>query len=108
MTYLWLSLAFLVIAGIVLTGALMSVSSRRALVKRWWLSIVATGVAVMILTTVFDNVMISAGLMTYAPTEIFGAFIGLAPVEDFAYPLAALILLPSLWILFGKRDTHGR
>ena len=43
------------------------------------------------------------GLVGYDRALISGAFIGVAPLEDFAYAVAAAILLPSLWALLGGR-----
>ena len=57
----------------------------------------------MLMTAVFDNVMIGVGLVGYAPEKISGAFIGIAPLEDFAYAIAAVVLLPSLWCLIGGK-----
>lgn len=60
-------------------------------------------VVVLVLTAVFDNIMIAAGLFSYAPDLISGLSVGLAPLEDFAYPVAAVLLLPALWMLLGER-----
>lgn len=58
----------------------------------------ATAVVVLILLTiVFDSLMIAAGLFTYAPDRISGIRVGLAPIEDFAYPVAAALLGSALW-----------
>jgi lycopene cyclase domain-containing protein len=62
----------------------------------------ATAAVVLVLTAVFDNLMIAAGLFTYAADMISGARVGLAPLEDFAYPVAAVLLLPALWILLDR------
>lgn len=62
---------------------------------------------VLVLTAVFDNLMIAAGLFTYAREMISGAMVGLAPLEDFAYPVAAVLLLPALWILLGRTSKTG-
>jgi lycopene cyclase domain-containing protein len=59
----------------------------------------------LVLTAVFDNVMIATGLMVYEPGHLTGVLIGEAPLEDFAYPLAGLMLLPSLWLLLRKRGS---
>jgi small toxic polypeptide LdrA/B/C/D len=56
---------------------------------------------------VFDNVMIASGLIAYSDAHVSGLRIGLAPVEDFAYPLAAVVLLPALWSLMGGGE-HDR
>jgi hypothetical protein len=47
--------------------------------------------------------MIGIGLVGYDRSLISGAFIGIAPLEDFAYAIAAAVLLPSLWTLIGGR-----
>lgn len=57
-------------------------------------------------TAIFDNVMIGIGLVGYDPAKISGAFIGVAPLEDFAYAIAAAILLPSVWILAAPRGSR--
>jgi hypothetical protein len=47
--------------------------------------------------------MISVGLVDYNPALISGMFVGVAPLEDFAYAIAAVIGLPSLWVLLEGR-----
>lgn len=59
----------------------------------------------LVLTAVFDNVMIAAGLFDYGEQTLLGLYLGRAPVEDFLYPLAAVILMPALWWLFGGKPT---
>ncbi|MEO6828017.1 MAG: lycopene cyclase domain-containing protein [Microbacteriaceae bacterium] len=108
MSYLWLSLLFLTIAAGVLATALLSRRGTRQLLARWFAPIIAAGLVVLTLTALFDNVMIQAGLMTYAASTLSGLHIGLAPLEDFAYPLAGLMLLPALWLLFGSRGSRDR
>lgn len=106
MTYLLLNLAFVLAAVLVLVVALATRASRRTLVARWWLPLTAAGGLVMGLTALFDNIMIQIGLMTYSSAAISGLAVGLAPLEDFAYPLAGLILLPALWLLLGGRGNR--
>jgi len=96
MTYLLLCALFL---GIALAAAGLL---RRAARRRGGdpVSVRATALAaivLMVLTAVFDNVMIAAGLFAYDDAHISGIRIGAAPIEDFAYPLAAAILLPAVW-----------
>jgi lycopene cyclase domain-containing protein len=102
-TYLWLSIAFVAVAAAVLAVALARAADRRALLRRWWVPAVAAGVLLLVLTAVFDNLMIGIGLMTYGGAHLTGAHIGLVPVEDFAYPVAGLLLLPALWMLLRRR-----
>ena len=103
MSYWALNAVFLVAALAVGTAAVLGLKSRGRSV-----ALAAAGGAaavVLVLTAVFDNLMIAAGLFTYAPEMISGVMVGLAPLEDFAYPVAAVLLLPGLWILLGRRSA---
>jgi hypothetical protein len=52
--------------------------------------------------------MIGLGIMEYSDEATSGLRLGLAPLEDFAYPLAAVILLPSLWLLLDREEPDER
>ncbi len=100
MTYFLLNLVFLTAVAVV---AFTAVAFRRRPGLR---AAGAAALVVFALTVVFDNVMIFAGLVAYDGQRISGARLGLAPVEDFAYALAAVVLLPSLWALLGRGRKH--
>ena len=86
------------------TGASSTRSSLAPVVRTAGLS---TAV-LLVMTAVFDNVMIGVGLVGYDESRISGAFVGIAPLEDFAYAVAALVLLPSVWTLLGsRRETEA-
>lgn len=101
MTYWALNAVFLAIVAAVASVALLTRRAPR------WRAVALTGAAVLLMTAVFDNVMIAADLFTYNPERISGAFLGLAPLEDFAYAIAAVVLLPTLWHLLGGRTRAG-
>ena len=105
MTYWALNAVFLLPAAAVLVFALLR---RRRAGKDLPAALALTAVVLLILTAVFDNVMIAAGLFWYNPERISGAFIGSAPLEDFAYALAAVLLLPALWVLLEKRPKAAQ
>jgi lycopene cyclase domain-containing protein len=107
MTYVSLSIVFLAAAAVVLAVALATAPDRRNLLARWWLPGLAAALALMVLTAVFDNLMIATGLMVYEPEHLAGLLIGAAPIEDFAYPAAGLLLLPAVWLLLGRRSRKG-
>ena len=52
--------------------------------------------ALCLLTAVFDSLMIAIGAFTYPEHLIIGWRIGLAPIEDFFYPVAAGCLVVGL------------
>ncbi|GHD04774.1 lycopene cyclase domain-containing protein [Zhihengliuella salsuginis] len=103
MNYWELNIIFLTAAA--LLGVLAIIRCRAGQRGRALAAAGAAVVVLVILTAVFDNVMLAAGLFGYTPETLSGHGIGLAPLEDFAYPVAAAILLPALWVLLaGKRD----
>lgn len=60
-------------------------------------------VVLIALTAVFDNIMIGVGLFTYPETHLSGIRIGLAPIEDFSYPVCAAFLVPAVATLLERR-----
>ena len=66
---------------------------------------VVAAVALVVLTAVFDNAMLAAGVDDYSRAHASGLSIGRAPVEDFSYPLAMALLLPGLWELTRRRTA---
>ena len=69
--------------------------------------LVWTALAMVALTAVFDTVMIAVGLYAFDPARILGLRIAGAPIEDCAYPLAAVAAMPTLWTALGARKTTG-
>jgi lycopene cyclase domain-containing protein len=99
MTYWELNVIFL---GVVAVAVLVGIVVKRT--PRWG----AVGLAAALLlvaTAVFDNLMISVGLVAYDRELIQGVVVGLAPVEDFAYTVAAVVGLPALWVLLERRGA---
>ena len=99
MTYWALNAIFLAVV------AVLAIVARRRLS---WAALGLTLAVLLVMTAVFDNVMIGIGLVAYNESLISGAFIGIAPLEDFAYTIAAAVGLPSLWVLLGQRPSHDQ
>lgn len=101
MTYWMLNLVFLGAVALVAVGAAIARRSPS------WRAVGLAAIPLLVLTAVFDNVLVGTGIVGYDPALISGAKIGVAPLEDFAYAVAALILLPSLWgLLRGVVSTR--
>ena len=99
MTYWGINAIFL---GLVAVLVVVAVLRRRVPL---WRAVGITAVVLLIMTAIFDNVMIGVGLVAYNPDLISGVFIGIAPLEDFAYTVAAVLGLPALWhLLAGDRS----
>ena len=100
MTYVWSALPFLAVA------AACAWCARPRM--HWW-ALIAAGSALILLTAVFDNIMIGLGFFRYAREHLAGPSIGAAPIEDFAYPVAGALLLPACWhILRARRRGSPR
>ncbi|MGW9826526.1 lycopene cyclase domain-containing protein [Brevibacterium pityocampae] len=100
MTYTLINLVFLMP-----TLVLAVVGWRSGRVSRSALAL--TAIVMIALTIVFDNLMIRVGLFTYAEDLISGIMIGAMPVEDLAYTVFAVLALPALWELLGRRRTSA-
>ncbi|WP_065570338.1 lycopene cyclase domain-containing protein [Microbacterium oleivorans] len=98
MTYPLILIPFLVVTLGVTLASLGRPGRRERLVASAW-----TAAALFALTAVFDNAMIAADLFTYPEEHISGIRIGLAPIEDFAYPLCVAFLLPAVSALIPER-----
>ncbi|MFF1538716.1 lycopene cyclase domain-containing protein [Microbacterium sp. NPDC058269] len=99
MTYLQLSSWFVAVAA--LGGAGLALASRRQGPRP--LAVLLTVIVLFVLTAAFDTAMIASGLFHYAQDPLLGVHIGLAPIEDFAYPLAGALLLPAVWTAMRAR-----
>ncbi|WP_138445066.1 lycopene cyclase [Sinomonas susongensis] len=82
-------------------------SAHRPARTPFWRPVLAGAAVLLVLTAVFDSAMIAVGLFGYRPEALSGLFVGLAPVEDFAYPLAAAVMLPALWRAIGPTGSPG-
>lgn len=104
MTYLQLAAWFVGAAAI--ATAILAVLTPRGRRPRAAAMAIATA-ALIVLTAVFDSIMIASGLFHYSPDHLLGVHIGLAPLEDFAYPVAGALVLPALWALLRARHHRG-
>jgi lycopene cyclase domain-containing protein len=93
MTYGDMNLIFLVIAGI----ATWVIKSR---FRCFTTPIVL--LPMLILTAVFDNLIILAGIVDYDTTKLMGIYVGVVPIEDFAYTVVAVLLVPAIWKAVNK------
>jgi lycopene cyclase domain-containing protein len=66
----------------------------------WRAILLATG-TLLVITAIFDNLIIGTGIVAYDDALISGIKIGLAPIEDFSYSLAGPLLIAILSKVFG-------
>lgn len=95
MTYVLLSVAVLVALSLVCVPTLRRLPLR---------PLALTAVGLVILTAVFDNVIVGLDIVAYDAAKISGVLVPIAPIEDFAYALGAILLVPTVWTLLGRRS----
>ncbi|TLP74073.1 lycopene cyclase domain-containing protein [Nesterenkonia sphaerica] len=108
MTYLALSSGFLAVAALVAIWARLVHARSSHSADFSWRAVAAAAAVLLLLTAIFDNVIIGVGLVDYSEERISGLRLGVAPIEDFSYSIAAVVLLPSLWVLFARVQSRRR
>ena len=98
MTYPLIVVPFVIVTVIVTLCTIR----RPHFARRMGASAIAALVLVL-LTAVFDNVIIGVGLVDYPEESLSGLRIGIAPLEDFSYPLCAAFLVPAVYTLLERR-----
>jgi lycopene cyclase domain-containing protein len=95
-TYLVLNASFILAVCAVLARQL------RRPTKPWYITLAV----LVVLTIIFDNILILLDAYSYEPSKLLGIYIGVMPIEDLMYALLAAILIPSLWQRLGVH--HAR
>ena len=95
----------LVLPFIALTVVVTAISAVRPGFRRRLAASALGAVVLVVLTAIFDNVMIALDLFTYPPEHLSGLRIGLAPLEDFSYPVCAAFLLPAVFVLVSRKKA---
>lgn len=88
MSYLETNIWFLLIALLVAIRFRKRISLRPILISL---------LAMLVMTAVFDNLIIGSGIVAYDETKILGFKVFLAPIEDFAYTVAGVLVIPAIW-----------
>lgn len=99
MTYTWLA-----VAGVVVAVAVDVLVLRTTLVRRkaFW-----TAYAIMFgFQLVVDGLLTGLPVVRYDPDGIIGWRVLHAPVEDFLFGFALILLTLSIWVRVGVRERH--
>lgn len=87
MTYMLLNLVFLVVTAAVFIARRPNIRPKHFFIL---LSVM------LLLTAIFDNLIIHFGVVAYNADTITGWYIWKAPIEDFSYTIAVCLLVPTL------------
>ncbi|WP_200807957.1 lycopene cyclase domain-containing protein [Demequina sp. NBRC 110056] len=99
MTYVILSVAVL---------ALLALATVPVLRRLPFAPLALSALCLIVLTVVFDNVIVGTGIVDYDSSLISGVRMPIAPIEDLAYTLGAVMLVPTLWELLGRRGGKAQ
>lgn len=69
-----------------------------------WKPILVVLAALLVMTAVFDSMIVYEHIVAYDGLKILGIYIGKAPIEDFSYTLAVVILVPYLWKSYADKN----
>lgn len=91
---------------LLLTASVLAAAVVYLLLMRSYIAskpLVAASAVMLLITAIFDNVIIATGIVAYDEAKISGIKIGVAPIEDFAYTVVALLVVPTLFNFFRVR-----
>ena len=97
MTYLLINSIFFIVILMVL----------RIRLRRPSRATTITFIILILLTAVFDSIIVGFGIVGYNPEKILGVYIGKAPIEDFFYAVLACLVVPRIWKLKGKKHVRN-
>lgn len=99
MTYTYLNLFFLIFIALIVGGLQYH---NKIFTKNILINILCTLLMVIALTAIFDSLIIKSGIVAYDLEKILRVHIWKAPIEDFAYAVASVLLTGLLWEYYEK------
>lgn len=59
----------------------------------------------LVITAIFDNLIVASGIVAYDESKLLGIKLLTVPVEDFAYTIVAVLLVPAIWKAMTINDS---
>ena len=94
MNYLALNAVFMLMAFLILNVVIR---------KSPWKIISWTLLVMVLVTLIFDNLIVALGIVDYDTDKISGVLLGLVPIEDFAYTVVSVLAVSSIWHLMTRK-----
>jgi lycopene cyclase domain-containing protein len=94
MNYLALNAVFMLMAFVILNVVIR---------KSPWKIISRTLLVMVLVTLIFDNLIVALGIVDYDTDKISGVLLGLVPIEDFAYTVVSVLAVSSIWHLMTRK-----
>ncbi len=68
--------------------------------KKWFLATLV----LLVMTAIFDSLIVGNEIVAYNDDSYLNLFIGMAPIEDFAYTIAGMMIIPTVWKYLGSKE----
>lgn len=72
--------------------------------NRW---MTMTLLVLLLTTAVFDSLIVGSEIVAYDPNQLLGVYVGAAPIEDFFYAVAAVVIVPNVWHIVHKEHHRA-
>jgi lycopene cyclase domain-containing protein len=94
-------MTYLLLSSVMSLGVFLVLWQKKML--RWNKNIAFTLIVLLVLTAVFDSIIIGVGIVAYDSATLMGVYVGHAPLEDFFYALVVVFLAPAVWSASGRK-----
>jgi lycopene cyclase domain-containing protein len=71
--------------------------------KAFWVTLVV----LLVLTAIFDPIIIGIGMVGYNESLLLGLNVFGAPIEDFFYAIYAACAVPLIWHMVGEKKRNA-
>ena len=88
------------VATCTVVAVLILLSRKHKLTFKPWLAYIMA--VLLVLTAIFDSLIVWSSIVAYNPNYILGLYIGKAPLEDFFYSVVVVLLVPVTWQLLDS------
>lgn len=62
-------------------------------------------IGLLVLTVIFDSLIIANGIVAYHTQNILGVYIWRAPIEDFLYTVVSVVFVGVMWEYYESKNT---
>lgn len=95
-------MSYLILNGIfalVITVLLLTLTRKKITVE-----VIYAVIGLLVLTAIFDSLIIYFGIVGYDPAKLLGIYVWRAPIEDFVYAVVSVIIVALLWEHYDKQE----
>ena len=95
-------MSYLLLNGIfvlAVTALLLTLTRKKITVE-----VIYAAIVLLVLTVIFDSLIIHFGIVGYNPAKLLGIYVWRAPIEDFVYAVVSGVIVALLWEHYDKEE----